>query len=111
MQSDVFYIIVGMALVTYFTRFAALALFRFTGVPTWLNRWLKYVPVAILTALIVPSLLLPRGYLDISLNNHYLIAGVVATFVAYKSRNIIATLGLGMLIMFFLKFLRSLTFS
>lgn len=105
MRSEVFYIIIGMTLVTYFTRFGALALFRFTGVPTWLNRWLKYVPVAILTSLIVPALLLPKGYLDISLQNHYLIAGIAAAFVAYKSRNIIATLGLGMLIMFALKLL------
>ncbi len=105
MRSEVFFIIIGMALVTYFTRFSALALFRFTGVPTWLNKWLKHVPVAILTALIVPSLLLPKGYLDISLNNHYLIAGTVCAFVAYKSRNIIATLGLGMSIMFILKFM------
>ncbi|MDA8441463.1 MAG: AzlD domain-containing protein [Peptococcaceae bacterium] len=105
MRSDIFYIIIGMTLVTYFTRFGALVLFRFTGVPTWLNRWLKYVPVAILTALIVPSLLLPKGYLEISLNNHYLIAGIVAAFVAYKSRNIIATLGIGMSVMFVLKLL------
>jgi len=105
MRNEVLYIILGMALVTYFTRIGALALFRFTGVPTWLNRWLKYVPVSILTALIVPSLLLPKGYLDISLTNHYLIAGIVAAFVAYKSRNIIATLGIGMSIMLVLKLL------
>ncbi|ODA41011.1 hypothetical protein DSBG_2186 [Desulfosporosinus sp. BG] len=41
--------------------------------------------------------------MDLSLNNHYLIAGIVAAFVAYKSRNIIATLCLGMSIMFVLK--------
>ncbi|WP_088224706.1 AzlD domain-containing protein [Desulfosporosinus sp. FKB] len=105
MRSEVLYIIIGMALVTYFTRIGALALFRFTGVPTWLNRWLKYVPIAILTSLIIPSLLLPKGHLDISLNNHYLIAGIVAAFVAYKSRNIIATLGFGMSVMFLLKLL------
>ncbi|MCB8814547.1 AzlD domain-containing protein [Desulfosporosinus shakirovi] len=105
MRSEVLYIIIGMTLVTYFTRFGALALFRFTGVPIWLNRWLKYVPVAILTSLIIPLLLLPKGYLDISLHNHYLIAGIVAAFVAYKSRNIIVTLGLGMSVMFILKLL------
>lgn len=103
MRSEVLLIIIGMASVTYLTRIGALALFRFTGVPTWLNMWLKYVPVAILTALIVPSLLLPKGYLDISFNNHYLIAGIAAGFMAYKSRNIIATLGLGMSIMLVLK--------
>ncbi|MDA8221620.1 AzlD domain-containing protein [Desulfosporosinus sp.] len=105
MRSEVLYIIIGMTLVTYFTRIGALALFRFTGVPIWLNRWLKYVPVAILTSLIVPLLLLPKGYLDISLHNDYLIAGIVAAFVAYKSRNIIATLCLGMSVMFVLKLL------
>ncbi|SHI87367.1 AzlD domain-containing protein [Desulfosporosinus lacus] len=105
MRSEVLYIIIGMTLVTYFTRFGALALFRFTGVPIWLNRWLKYVPVAILTSLIVPLLLSPKGYLDISLYNDYLIAGIAAAFVAYKSRNIIATLGLGMSVMFVLKLL------
>jgi len=105
MRSEVLYIIIGMTLVTYFTRFGALALFRFTGVPIWLNRWLKYVPVAILTSLIVPLLLSPKGYLDISLHNDYLIAGIAAAFVAYKSRNIIATLGLGMSVMFVLKLL------
>ncbi|HWQ43187.1 MAG TPA: AzlD domain-containing protein [Desulfosporosinus sp.] len=61
MRSEVFYIIIGMTLVTYFTRIGALALFRFTGVPSWLNRWLKYVPVAILTALIVPSFTFTQG--------------------------------------------------
>ncbi len=105
MRSEILIIIIGMGIVTYFTRIGALALFRFIGVPSWLNRWLKYVPVAILTALIVPSLLLPQGYLDISINNHYLIAGIVAAVVAYKSRNIIATLGLGISVMLVLKLL------
>ncbi|MDQ7092628.1 AzlD domain-containing protein [Desulfosporosinus sp. PR] len=105
MRNEILNIIIGMSLVTYFTRFGALALFRFTGMPTWLGRWLKYVPIAILTALIVPSLLLPKGSLDISLNNHYLIAGIAAAFAAYKSRNIIATLGLGMSVLFILKLL------
>lgn len=100
MRNEIFYIIAGMALVTYFTRFGALALFRLTGIPTGLHKWLKYVPVAILTTLIVPTLLLPNGYLDISLNNHYLISGIAAAFVAYKSHNILATLGIGMLLMF-----------
>ncbi len=103
MRSEILYIILGMTLVTYFTRFGALALFRYTGVPIWLSKWLRYIPVAVLTTLIVPSLLLPNGHLDISFNNHYLIAGIVAAITAYKSRNIIATLGLGMTVMILLK--------
>lgn len=100
MHSNILLIILSMALVTYLTRIGSLALFRFTGIPGWLNGWLKHVPVAILTALIVPALLLPKGSLDISLHNPYLFAGIIAAIAAYKTRHIIPTLGLGMLIMF-----------
>ncbi|MEG6615837.1 AzlD domain-containing protein [Peptococcaceae bacterium 1198_IL3148] len=105
MRSEVLLIILGMAAVTYFTRFGCLVLFRYTGIPAGLNRWLKHIPTAILTALIVPSLLLPKGYLDITIHNHYLIAGILAALIAYKSRSITATVGLGIMAMVSLNWL------
>ena len=96
MRNEVVLIIVGMALVTFVTRYSCVALFQRTGMPAWLERWLKHIPTAILTALIVPALVLPKGQIDLSFHNHYLLAGLIAAFVAYKSRNIIATLILGM---------------
>lgn len=108
MRSEILLIILGMAIVTFFTRFGCLLLFRHTGIPSFMKGWLRHVPTAILTALIVPSLLLPKGYLDISFQNHYLLAGVLAAVVAYKSRNILATVGLGMMTMFSLHWLGKL---
>lgn len=105
MRNEIIGIIVGMTLVTFATRFSCLALFRQTGTPPWLERWLKHIPTAILTALIIPALVLPKGQIDISFQNHYLLAGFVAALVAYKSRNIIATLMLGMGTMLFLRVL------
>ncbi|NLI14029.1 AzlD domain-containing protein [Pelotomaculum propionicicum] len=99
MRGEIFLIIAGMAIATYFTRFACLVLFRAGGVPGWLERWLKHVPTAILTSLIVPALLLPRGTLDLSLSNNYLLAGCVAAVTAYKTRNVIATMVLGLIVM------------
>lgn len=96
MRNEIILIIVGMTLVTFATRFSCVALFQQMGMPPWLERWLKHIPTAILTALILPALVLPKGQIDFSFHNHYLLAGIVATFVAYKSRNIIATLMLGM---------------
>ncbi|MBP2637611.1 MAG: Branched-chain amino acid transport protein (AzlD) [Firmicutes bacterium] len=96
MRNEILVIIIGMALVTFVTRFSCVALLRQTGMPAWLERWLTHIPTAILTALIIPALVLPRGQIDLSLDNHYLIAGLLATLVAYRSRNIIATLMLGM---------------
>lgn len=96
MRSEIFFIIIGMGIVTFFTRFASAVLFRKTGVPVWFERWMKHVPTAILTALIIPTLVLPKGYIDVSTQNHYLLAGVVAAFAAYRYRSVVVTMGLGL---------------
>lgn len=105
MRNEIMAIIAGMALVTFITRFSCVALLQQTGMPLWLERWLKHIPTAILTALILPALVLPEGRLDLSLHNHYLLAGFAAALAAYKSRNIVVTLLLGMGTMVTLRFL------
>lgn len=105
MRSEVLFIIFGMAAVTYFTRFGALAFFKGTGVPVWFERWVKHVPIGILTALIAPALLAPAGQLDISWHNHYLLAGAAAAVAAYYCRNPIWTLLFGFAAMFSLRWL------
>lgn len=102
MHNEILLLIGGMALMTFITRFASIGLFRKTGFPTWLDRWLKHIPTAILTALIVPSLLLPQGELFISFHNHYLVAGIISAVIAYRSHNIVVTLSVGMATMFLL---------
>ena len=96
MRPEMLLIIAGMAAATFITRFGALALLRKTGLPYWLERWLKHVPTAVLTALIVPALLLPEGRVDLSFGNHYLLAGILAAIVAYTCRNAMLTMGLGL---------------
>ena len=105
MRNEILVVILAMAAVTFATRFGSIALFRQTEMPDWLERWLKHIPTAILTALIVPALLLPKGQLDITLHNHYLLAGILAAVVAYKSRNIVYTIVLGMGAMIVLRLL------
>lgn len=105
MRYEIMLIIMGMAVVTFGTRFGALALLKKTGLPAWFERWLRHVPIAVLTALIMPSLILPQGRIDFSLNNHYLLAGVLAAIVAYTCRNAILTMGLGMIAILSLRWL------
>ncbi len=92
-------LIVGMTAVTFFIRyslFAAAGRFYFPG---WLSQALNYVPPAVLTAIIVPALLMPSGQqIELSLDNNYLIAGVLAMFIAWFSKNLLATIVLGMAI-------------
>jgi len=96
MNLKLIFIILGMAVATYITRIGSQALFASAGMPAWMERWLKHVPTAFLTALIVPSLIMPGGYIDISLGNSYLLAGLVAAFSAYKTRNVLVTILIGM---------------
>ena len=103
MRPDIVWIILCMTAATYFTRFASPLLLDRTGVPLWLARLLKHVPTAMLTALIAPALLAPQGGLELTLTNHYLIAGAVAAFMAYRRQHPAVTMGSGMAVMLFLR--------
>jgi branched-subunit amino acid transport protein len=104
MRPEIVLIIAGMAAVTFMTRFGAQLLLRRLGMPAWVDRWLKHVPTGILTALIIPALLLPRGHLDLTLANHYLLAGILAAVVAYKFRSVVLTMGAGFAAVVLLRF-------
>lgn len=57
---------------------------------------LRFVPVAVLSALIAPALFFPAGSLDLSPGNSRLIAGIVAILVAWRTKNVLLTIVVGM---------------
>lgn len=95
--------IAGMAAVTFITRFAFIVLFRNTPFSGRLSRWLRFIPIAILSTLIAPAILMPQGSLDLSLHNSYLLAGIASAGAALKTRNIIATVAAGMAVILLLR--------
>lgn len=88
--------VIGMALVTFLIRYPILALVGRLNLSEGVMRALKYVPPSVLTAIIVPALLLPNGTLDLRLQNSFLMAGVICAFVAWRTRNLLLTIVLGM---------------
>ena len=89
-------LIAGMFVITFGIRFVMFAFAGKLSFPTWLAKSLKFVPPAVLTAIIVPSLFMPMGTIDISLTNNYLIAGIFAFVIALVTKNLLKTIGLGM---------------
>lgn len=89
--------IVGMALVTFLVRYPVLWLVgRYRLPESWLQA-LRFVPPAVLSALIVPALLFPAGPTTGNpVANPYLVAGIVAAVVAWTRRNLLLTLAVGM---------------
>ncbi len=64
--------------------------------PPWLARLLRHVPVAALTALVVPAALYLHKGNDYSFAPSRTVASVVALLVALKTKNTLATLAAGM---------------
>jgi branched-subunit amino acid transport protein len=83
-------------LITYAERLSLIAPMGRITLPPVLVRGLRFVPPAVLTAIIVPELLLPHGELDFSFGNARLLAGVLAAVIAWWSRNVILTVVSGM---------------
>lgn len=92
-------IIVGIF--TFATRLSFILLFGRIEIPPELRRALRYVPPAVMTAIIFPELLLPSDTLHISLGNERLLAGILAGFVAWRTGNVVLTLvsGMGVLLL------------
>ncbi|PKQ15002.1 MAG: AzlD domain-containing protein [Actinobacteria bacterium HGW-Actinobacteria-7] len=64
--------------------------------PPWLERVLRHVPVAALTALVVPGALYLHERSTYSFAPARTIAAVIALVVAWRTKNTLATLAVGM---------------
>ncbi len=89
-------LILGMMIVTFGVRYPVLALVGRIELPEPVIRALRYVPPAVLTAIIVPPVLLRDGQIALTLDNAYLIGALVAIGVAWRTRNLLWTILLGM---------------
>jgi len=83
-------------LVTFGMRFSFVWLLGRLEVPETMRRALRYVPPAVLSAIVFPELFLCEGHLDLSLGNSRLLAGLVAIAVAAWTKNSLLTILLGM---------------
>ncbi len=89
-------LIAGMTAVTFIPRYGVLALLGRLEMPKPLFRALRYVPVAVLSAIIMPDLLLKEGGLNLALNNGFLAGGIIAMLVSWRTKNLLLTIVLGM---------------
>ena len=89
-------LILGMAAVTFACRYPVLALVSRMPLPERVLRAMRYIPPAVLTAIIVPAVLMPQGRIEANYHNGYLVAGVVAALIAWRGKNLLLTIVAGM---------------
>lgn len=88
--------ILGAGAVTFALRFSFILLLGRVEIPSFLERALRYVPAAVLTAVVIPLLFYAEGSLELSLGNERLVAGVVAALICWRTRSVPLTLVGGM---------------
>ncbi|MFN8414666.1 MAG: AzlD domain-containing protein [Anaerolineales bacterium] len=94
----------AIGLGTFLLRFVFIYLFGKIAMPDWLSRALRFVPAAALAALVFPALTHPAGHFDFSLHNFRMLAGLGGALVAWKTRNVLLTILVGMILLWLLEF-------
>jgi len=90
---------------TFLLRFSFLYLFEhLSEVPQGVERALRFVPAAVLAALVVPAVVHADGSPAVSVGNERLLAAGVAAAVAWRTENILATIVVGMAALLGLQF-------
>jgi branched-subunit amino acid transport protein len=96
-------ILAGM--LTYAIRLSFVVLQDRIKMPDLIQRALRFVPPAVFTAVFLPELLLSDGSLNFSLGNARLLAGLLAILVAWRTKNTMLTILVGMLALWILQLL------
>lgn len=93
--------ILGMAAVTVFIKAAIFVLGSRAVFPPLLQQALGFVPVTVLTAIIVPMVLAPHGAgMELSLHNPQLVASVAAIAVCAATRRQLVTIVVALAVFF-----------
>ena len=86
-------LIFGMMLVTFIPRYLPFALAGRIKLPARVKSALDFVPIAVLTAIIVQVTLVRDGIVELSLTNFHLPAVLTAAVIAHFTRHLFGAIG------------------
>lgn len=93
---DLLLCLAGMVLVTALPRVLPITLLAGRTLPPLLMRWLSFVPVSVLAALVAPELLLRAGVPDFSPGNLFLLAAFPTLLIAWRTGSFFGAVATGM---------------
>lgn len=90
-------LIAGMTGVTFLIRYAFFALGERVAFPPLVRRALRYVPAAVLTAIVMPMVLLPDGaHWQLDWHNAWLLGALATGLIAWRFNHLLASIAGGM---------------
>lgn len=104
-QQTILLTILGMQAVTYVPRLVPMLLFSSRQLPALAIAWLRYVPVAVLAAMLLPALLLVEHKISLAPDNLFLWAAMPTLLIAWKTRSLFGSVLCGMVIVALARFI------
>ncbi|MBF2050638.1 MAG: AzlD domain-containing protein [Elainella sp. C42_A2020_010] len=95
-----FLLITGMVIVTFLIRYPVLAMSGRLQLAPWFLQLLRFVPPTVLTAIVVPAVLMPNDQLWLDFTNARLIGAIAAVGIGVWRKNLLLTIVIGMLVFF-----------
>jgi len=93
---SIWWVMILAGLLTFLMRLSFILLIGRREIPVLLNRTLRFIPPAVLSAIVFPELFLSNGEVNISIDNARLIAGIIAIVIAWKTKSVVWTILSGM---------------
>lgn len=87
-----------MAAANFLVRFVPISIVSRTELPEPVMRWLSFVPVSVMGALVAGEVLRPGGEHATPWQNPYLLAAVPTALVYYKTRSFLGATLAGMIV-------------
>ena len=105
-QKIIFITILGMGMVTYLPRLLPVLLLSSKKLPPLVIAWLRFIPVAVLAAMLLPSLVVNDAtQLDFSSSNLFFWAAIPTFLVAWKTRSLFDSVIVGMVVVSLARYL------
>jgi branched-subunit amino acid transport protein len=98
-------IMIIAGLFTFVMRFVMLSGIAPRKLPTVFDEARNFVPIAVLTAILVPAVMISEDKNIMLLDNAHLPAAIIAVVVALISRSIVTTICVGLGTLWFLRFM------
>jgi branched-subunit amino acid transport protein len=95
-NADYLLLLLGMGAVTFLPRWLPFYLLSHRKVPDWLFQWLQLIPVAVLSALLLPALVTDGVPKRIDLLRPELLVALPTFLFALKTRSLGGTVVIGM---------------
>jgi branched-subunit amino acid transport protein len=96
--------ILACGIVTFLMRMSFIAIHGRVTMPLWFTRALTFVPVAVLSAMTLPEILIQNNAVNFALRNPKFLAAILAVIVAWRTRNVLATIAVGMAVLWTIQY-------